>query len=239
MTTSEAGPGADARPGEPRTVLDLSVDLTVTPPARPSDPPGSTPVAEAEDLVHAAVERRLHALRQQWTRVGADIAARLRPGVAAAELDAAEDRLGLPIPAAARAWWSLVDGVEPVRRRYGRTTPSVGPGGWVPLSLADAVDRVAGGGALGAPTPPGLLPVFARTEELLAVRLGHGVAVLEQLELGDEGDSYQHGWRADLDELLRTWADALLAAVIWLPDAHDWVTDPFAVRALAKPYLID
>jgi hypothetical protein len=30
-----------------------------------------------------------------------------------------------------------------------------------------------------------------------------------------------------------------MAAVMWLPDAHDWVTDPFALQALPRAELLD
>jgi DNA-binding transcriptional MerR regulator len=57
--------------------------------------------------------------------------------------------------------------------------------------------------------------------------------------LAEDGEGYQHSWRVGLDELLSTWADSLLAAVHWLPDAHDWVTDPFARQALPRAELLD
>jgi len=207
-------------------------------PAAASTAPSTLPSAET-----AAEARRINQLvddlRRHWTRTGADIAGRLRPGVDEAALDAAEQRLGLLLPVGARTWWRRVDGVALVRSsRYRAQAPTVGPGGWVPLQLADALER-AGGAAVSTPTPPGLLPLFARDEELITVRLGPGPTRVEQLVLADDGEGYQHGWRVSLDLLLSTWADSLLAAVHWLPDAHDWVVDPFALRALRNAHLLD
>ena len=184
------------------------------------------------------VTQLVEALRSQWLRSGADIATRLRPGVDDARLDAVEREVGLLVPRGARAWWRQVDGVEPVRTRYRTSAPSVGPGGWVPLSLDDAVRRAAGEGP-GPAAPPALLPMFARDEELLAVRLGSSSAQVEQVVLADDGDGYQHARRVSLDLLLSTWAASLYAAVIWLPDAHDWVIDPFALQALPHNELLD
>lgn len=207
-------------------------------PARstPSVPsPVRLPATDPEaDRVTGLVQR----LRAQWTRSGADIATRLRPGVDDARLDAVERQTGLLLPRGARAWWRAVDGVDPVRTAYRTSAPSVGPGGWVPLTLDEAVRRMTGQGP-GFAAPPALLPLFARDDELIAVRLGSSRAVVEQLVLADDGEGYQHSWRVGLDELLSTWADSLLAAVIWLPDAHDWVTDPFALRALPRAELLD
>ena len=204
-------------------------------PAAPAAP------AREEAPVHPEVRRtteRVEQLRSQWARTGADIAGRLRPGADDARLDAVERRLGLTLPPAARTWWRLVDGVEPVRSRYRTSAPTVGPGGWVPLGLDDAVRRATGQGP-GPGAPPGLLPMFARDEELIAVRLGTEHAQVEQLVLADDGEGYQHAWRVDLDVLLATWAASFLAAVHWLPDAQDWVVDPFAVQALPNAHLLD
>ncbi|GAA0289097.1 hypothetical protein [Kineococcus aurantiacus] len=207
-------------------------------PARTAGPlpsPVRVPAADPEaDRVTGLVQR----LRAHWTRLGADIATRLRPGVDDARLDALERQVGLLLPRGARAWWRAVDGVEPVRTTYRASAPTVGPGGWVPLTLEEAVRRATGQGP-GLAAPPALLPLFARDEELIAVRLGTSRAVVEQLVLAEDGESYQHSWRVGLDELLSTWADSLLAAVIWLPDAHDWVTDPFAMQALPRAELLD
>ena len=205
----------------------------------PTPVAASTPRAGAP--VHPDVTRtteRVEQLRSQWARCGADIAGRLRPGVEEARLDEVERRLGLSLPVAARTWWRLVDGVEPVRSRYRTSAPTVGPGGWVPLGVDDAVRRATGQGP-GPGVPPGLLPLFARDEELIAVRLGTEHAQVEQLVLADDGEGYQHGWRVDLDLLLGTWAGSFFAAVHWLPDAQDWVVDPFAVQALPNAYLLD
>ncbi|WP_328295818.1 hypothetical protein OG218_24500 [Kineococcus sp. NBC_00420] len=177
-------------------------------------------------------------LRAQWTRCGADIASHLRPGVGEAHLDAVERQMGLLIPRGARAWWRAVDGVDPVRTTFRTSAPTVGPGGWVPLTLEEAVRRASGQGP-GLTAPPALLPLFARDEELIAVRLGSSRSVVEQIVLAEDGEGYQHSWRVGLDELLSTWADSLLAAVHWLPDAHDWVTDPFALQALPRAELLD
>ncbi|WP_432519411.1 hypothetical protein [Kineococcus sp. SYSU DK006] len=207
-------------------------------PARPSSPevPERPTGAEAPEAVriHELVQR----LRAHWTRSGADIATRLRPGVDDSRLDAVERQLGLLLPRAARAWWREVDGVDPVRTRYRTSAPTVGPGGWVPLDLDEALRRASGQGP-GLAAPPALLPMFARDEELIAVRLGSSRADVEQLVLSEDGEGYQHSWRVGLDELLGTWADSLLAAVLWLPDAHDWVVDPFAMQALPRPELVD
>jgi len=204
--------------------------------AAPAVPAGGQ---ESADEEVRRVNHLVDELRRHWTRTGADIAGRLRPGVDEAALDAAEHRLGLPVPRGARAWWRRVDGVDPYRSsRYRAQAPTVGPGGWVPLRLADALERT-GSSVVGAPAPPGLLPLFARDEELIAVRLGSGPARVEQLVLADDGESYQHAWRVGLEELLGTWADSLLAAVHWLPDAHDWVVDPFALRAMRNAHLLD
>jgi len=207
-------------------------------PAPPSTVTALPPSAETAAEVRR-VNQLVDDLRRHWTRTGADIAGRLRPGVDDAALDAAEHRLGLPLPAGARTWWRRVDGVAPFRSsRYRAQAPTVGPGGWVPLRLADALER-AGGSAVSTPAPPGLLPLFARDEELIAVRLGPGSTRVEQLVLADDGEGYQHGWRVSFELLLSTWADSLLAAVHWLPDAHDWVVDPFALRALRNAHLLD
>ncbi|WP_337062914.1 hypothetical protein [Kineococcus sp. G2] len=191
-----------------------------------------------EDTEVTRVLQLVDVLRARWTRAGADIASRLLPGVDEAALDAVEHQMGLLVPRAARTWWRSVGGVEPVRTRYRASRPTVGPGGWVPLGLEEAVRRATGQGP-GPGAPPGLLPLFARDEELLAVRLGSSSAVVEQLVLDEAGDAYQHGWRAPLEVLLSTWADALLAAVLWLPDSHDWVVDPFARQALPHAHLLD
>lgn len=220
--------------GSPRA----DVPARVLRPTRAAAPPATgrraVPVDPEADRISALVQR----LRSHWTRSGADIATRLRPGVDDAQLDAVERQMGLLIPRAARAWWRAVDGVDPVRTTFRTSSPTVGPGGWVPLRLEDAVARAAGQGP-GLAAPPALLPVFARDEELIAVRLGSSRAVVEQLVLADDGEGYQHSWRVGLDELLSTWADSLLAAVIWLPDAHDWVTDPFALQAMPRAELLD
>jgi len=193
------------------------------------------PVPDPEgDRIVEIVDR----LRTHWTRSGADIATRLRPGVDDARLDAVERQMGLLIPRAARAWWRQVDGVDPVRSTFRTSAPTVGPGGWVPLTLDEAVRRATGQGP-GLAAPPALLPVFARDEELIAVRLGSSRGVVEQLVLAEDGEGYQHSWRVPFEELLSTWAASLLAAVIWLPDAHDWVTDPFALQALPRAELLD
>lgn len=202
---------------------------------RPAGPLRSTTGASAEVT---RVLQVVDVLRSRWARVGADIATRLRSGAEDAALDAVERRLGLVLPPAARAWWRCVDGVEPVRSRYRTSAPTVGPGGWVPLGLEDAVRRATGQGP-GPGTPPGLLPLFARDEELVAVRLGSPSAQVELVVLDDDGEGWQHGWRVPLELLLSTWADALLAAVQWLPDAHDWVVDPFARQALPHAHLLD
>ncbi|WP_432564734.1 SMI1/KNR4 family protein [Kineococcus sp. SYSU DK003] len=208
---------------------------TTAPPAVQTPAPVRVPAPDPDaDRIVAVVER----LRTQWTRSGADIASRLRPGVDDARLDAVERQMGLLVPRGARAWWRTVDGVDPVRTAFRVSAPTVGPGGWVPLTLEEAVRRATGRGP-GLASPPALLPVFARDEELLAVRLGSSRAVVEQLVLTEDGESYQHGWRVDLHDLLSTWADSLLAAVIWLPDTHDWVTDPFALQALPRAELLD
>ncbi|MEW1957637.1 hypothetical protein [Kineococcus sp. NPDC059986] len=213
-------------------------DARVVRPARAAAPPASgrlaVPVDPEADRITALVQR----LRAHWTRSGADIATRLRPGVDDAQLDAVERQMGLLIPRAARAWWRAVDGVDPVRTTFRTSSPTVGPGGWVPLRLDDSVARASGQGP-GIAAPPALLPLFARDEELIAVRLGSSRAVVEQLMLMEDGESYQHAWRVGLDELLSTWADSLMAAVMWLPDAHDWVTDPFALQALPRAELLD
>ncbi|WP_432511167.1 SMI1/KNR4 family protein [Kineococcus sp. SYSU DK001] len=203
--------------------------------AAPVPAPVRVAVADPEaDRIAGLVQR----LRSHWTRTGADIATRLRPGVDDARLDAVERQMGLLLPRGARAWWRAADGVDPVRTTFRTSAPTVGPGGWVPLGLDEAVQRATGQGP-GLAAPPALLPVFARDEELIAVRLGSSRAVVEQLVLAEDKESYQHSWRVGLDELLSTWADALLAAVIWLPDAHDWVTDPFALQALPRAELLD
>ncbi|WP_432503544.1 SMI1/KNR4 family protein [Kineococcus arenarius] len=214
----------------------------------PAPPPALTPqrTTASEPVRHPDVEgadatrvlQLVDVLRARWARAGADIATRLRPGVDDAALDATERQMGLLVPRGARAWWRCVDGVEPVRTRYRTSSPTVGPGGWVPLSLEDAVRRASGQGP-GPGAPPGLLPVFARDEGLLAVRLGSSSTQVELLELAEDGESYQHSWRVPLEVLLSTWADALLAAVLWLPDSHDWVVDPFARQALPNAHLLD
>jgi hypothetical protein len=204
-----------------------------TPTPAPAAVRALVPDPEADRLT-AIVQR----LRAQWSRCGADIATHLRPGVDEARLDAVEHQLGLLLPRGARAWWRAVDGVDPVRTAYRTSAPTVGPGGWVPLTLDEAVRRATGHGP-GLTAPPGVLPLFARDEELIVVRLGAGRAVAELIVLSDDGEGYQHSWRVGLDELLSTWADSLLAAVHWLPDAHDWVTDPFARQALPRAELLD
>ncbi|ABS04556.1 hypothetical protein FHR75_003606 [Kineococcus radiotolerans] len=202
--------------------------------------PAAAPAARvpAPDPEADRVTRTVERLRAQWTRCGADIAAHLRPGVDEARLDAVERQLGLLMPRGARAWWRAVDGVDPVRTAYRTSAPTVGPGGWVPLTLDEAVRRASGRGP-GLAAPPALLPLFARDEELIAVRLGSSRTVVELVVVSEDGEGYQHSWRVGLDELLGTWADAMLAAVHWLPDAHDWVTDPFALQALPRAELLD
>lgn len=205
-------------------------EVPVRTPAPRPEPPAHPDAVATTDLVDR--------LRTQWSRSGADIATRLRAGVETGRLDAVEHELGLTIPVGARTWWSLVDGVDPFRTRYRTSAPTVGPGGWVPLGLDDAVRRATGQGP-GPGAPPGLLPVFARDEELIAVRLGTPDAHVEQLVLVEGGEGYQHGWRVPFEKLLATWAGSLVAAVHWLPDAHDWVVDPFAVQALPDAHLLD
>ena len=200
--------------------------------------PTAAPHVPAPDPESDRIAGIVTRLRAQWTRSGADIATHLRPGVSEAQLDAVERQVGLLIPRGARAWWRAVDGVDPVRTTFRTSAPTVGPGGWVPLTLEEAVRRASGQGP-GIAAPPALLPVFARDEELIAVRLGSSRAVVEQVVLTEDGQAYQHSWRVGLDELLSTWADSLLAAVHWLPDAHDWVTDPFALQALPRAELLD
>ncbi|MGI4893977.1 MAG: hypothetical protein ACRYF3_02570 [Janthinobacterium lividum] len=192
----------------------------------------------AEHPETAVIAGHVESLRTRWTRLGADIASHLRPGVDDARLDGVEREFGLRLPPGARAWWRAVDGVDPVRARYGSSAPTVGPGGWVPLSLADAVRRATGQGP-GLAAPPGLLPMFARDEEFIGVRLGVSTSEVEQLVLTEDGEGYQHSWRVSLDQLLTTWAGSLFAAVIWLPDARDWVVDPFALQALPHGELLD
>lgn len=230
MTTSNTPlePGLSDRTDQVRVVRAART-------AAPAPVPARLAVTDPEaERVTALVQR----LRSHWTRTGADIATRLRPGVDDARLDAVERQMGLLMPRGARAWWRAADGVDPVRTTFRTSAPTVGPGGWVPLALDDAVQRATGQGP-GLAAPPALLPVFARDEELIAVRLGSSRAVVEQLVLTEDKESYQHSWRVGFDELLGTWADALLAAVIWLPDAHDWVTDPFALQALPRAELLD
>ena len=123
--------------------------------AAPARPTG----AEAPEVVRT--RELVDRLRAQWTRSGADIATRLRPGVDDSHLDAVERQLGLLLPRAARTWWREVNGVDPVRTRYRTSSPTVGPGGWVPLDLGEALPRASGQG-LGLPAPPALLPMFAR-----------------------------------------------------------------------------
>ncbi|PRY17829.1 hypothetical protein [Kineococcus rhizosphaerae] len=208
---------------------------------RPARPAGAVPAPvrlPATDPESDRITGLVQRLRAQWTRSGADIATRLRPGVDDARLDAVERQLGLLLPRGARAWWRAIDGVDPVRTAYRTSAPSVGPGGWVPLTLEEALRRASGQGP-GLAAPPALLPLFARDEELIAVRLGSSRAVAEQIVLADDGEGYQHSWRVGLDELLGAWADSLLAAVIWLPDAHDWVSDPFAMQALPRRELVE
>ncbi|WP_432495027.1 SMI1/KNR4 family protein [Kineococcus auxinigenes] len=230
-----------------RTAPAAATPATAIPhPAPPPLPPVPQRTTASEPARHpdgqgtdvTRVLQLIDVLRARWARAGADIATRLRPGVDEAALDAVERQLGLLVPRGARAWWRCVDGVEPVRTRYRTSSPTVGPGGWVPLRLEDAVRRATGQGP-GPGAPPGLLPVFARDEELLAVRLGSSSAHVEQLVLAEDGESYQHSWRVPLEVLLSTWADALLAAVLWLPDSHDWVVDPFARQALPNAHLLD
>lgn len=206
--------------------------------ARGATVPAPVPHVPAPDPEADRVSGIVTRLRTQWTRSGADIATHLRPGVDEARLDAVERQMGLLLPRGARAWWRAIDGVDPVRTTYRTSAPTVGPGGWVPLTLDEAVRRATGQGP-GLAAPPALLPVFARDEELIAVRLGSSRAVVEQIVLAEDGQGYQHSWRVGLDELLGTWADSLLAAVHWLPDAHDWVTDPFALQALPNAHLLD
>ncbi|MEZ0492882.1 hypothetical protein AB2L28_11615 [Kineococcus sp. TBRC 1896] len=212
------------------------VPARVVRPVRAATPAGRRTVAADPEVER--ITALVGELRTRWSRSDADIATRLRPGVDDAQLDAVERQLGLLVPRAARAWWRAVDGVDPVRTTFRTSSPTVGPGGWVPLRLEDAVARATGQGP-GLAAPPALLPMFARDEECIAVRLGSGRAVVEQLVLVEDGESYQHSWRVGLDELLSTWAGSLLAAVIWLPDAHDWVTDPFALQALPRAELLD
>ncbi|WP_432482065.1 hypothetical protein [Kineococcus esterisolvens] len=217
------------QPAPPRLVPAPHRTAGTAGPRRPAD----------EDTAEVTrVLQLVDVLRARWARAGADIATRLRPGVDDAALDAVEHQLGLLVPRGARAWWRSVDGVDPVRTRYRTSAPTVGPGGWVPLGLEDAVRRATGQGP-GPVAPPGLLPVFARDEEMLAVRLGPSCTQVEQVVLDDDGEAYQHSWRVPLEVLLSTWADALLAAVLWLPDSHDWVVDPFARQALPNAHLLD
>ena len=183
----------------------------------------------------AEVLRRVADLYAQWSRTGADIAERLRPGVGDDELDAAEEALGAALPAGARAWFRAVDGVEPVRTRYRTSLPSVGPGGWVPLTLAAAVRRAQERSPCDF---GGRLPLFARAEEFLAVRLGRPDAVVDQLMQEESVQTFSRGWSASLGTLLGAWANALIASVLWLPDAHDWVVDPFSARALPHGHLL-
>ncbi|GAA4981844.1 hypothetical protein [Kineococcus glutinatus] len=186
---------------------------------------------EADEVLRALAD-----LYAQWSRVGADIASRLRPGAGDTDLDAAEAALAAPLPPGTRAWFRAVDGVEPVRTRFRTSLPSIGPGGWVPLSLDAAVRRVRE----RDPSDFGdRLPLFARDEQFLAVRLGGGVSVVDQLILDDPAGSFALGWSVPLTHLLGAWATALIASVLWLPDAHDWVVDPFSARALRHGHLLD
>lgn len=242
--TPPAPESANAPGRRHRLVRSIRTATTGAPPALAAEAapaPATAPVLRPVEAAHPDAVRTtelVDQLRTQWTRSGADIASRLRPGVEPARLDAVEHQLGLTIPVGARAWWLLVDGVDPFRTRYRTSAPTVGPGGWVPLGLDDAVRRASGQGP-GPGAPPGLLPVFARDEEIIAVRLGTPEAHVEQLVLDDEGEGYQHAWRVPFEQLLATWAGSLFAAVHWLPDAHDWVVDPFAVQALPHAHLLD
>ena len=184
----------------------------------------------------AEVVRHVADLYAQWARVGADIATRLRPGAGDRQLAAAEAALGAPLPPGARAWFRALDGVEPVRTRYRTWTPSIGPGGWVPLSLDAAVRRVRE----RDPADYGRrLPLFGRDEQLLAVRLGTSESIVDQLVLDAPRAPFGVAWSVHLTTLLEAWANALLASVIWLPDARDWVVDPFSARAVRNGHLLD
>ncbi|GAB7189345.1 hypothetical protein NUM3379_00510 [Kineococcus sp. NUM-3379] len=184
----------------------------------------------------AEVLRHVADLYAQWARVGADIATRLRPGADDAQLAAAQATLGAPLPPGARAWFRALDGVEPVRTRYRSWTPSIGPGGWVPLSLDAAVRRVRE----REPADHGRrLPLFGRDEQVLAVRLGTAESIVDLLVLDDPGAPFGVAWSVHLTTLLETWANALLASVIWLPDARDWVVDPFSARTVRNGHLLD
>ena len=205
----------------------------------PADTPGTPPPLRETSPARAEAEEVLYQLTDlyaQWAQADADIAARLRPGVSDAELDAAEAALGARLPPGARAWFGAVDGVEPVRSRYRTWQPTVGPGGWVPLSLAAAVRRVQE----CSPADFGRhLPLFTRDEQFLAVRLDGTETVVDQLLLEEPTPDFSTGWSVHLTTLLEAWANALVASVIWLPDARDWVVDPFSARAVRNRHLLE
>ncbi|PPK92173.1 hypothetical protein CLV92_11635 [Kineococcus xinjiangensis] len=202
-----------------------------------SSVPDGLSVQESETHDEAAeVLHRVADLYAQWSRVGADIATRLRSGADDCDLAAAERALGAELPPGARAWFCAVDGVEPVRSRFRSSSPTVGPGRWVPLSLAAAVRRVQ---ERSPRDFGGRLPLFARDEQFLAVRLDRAESIVDQLMLDDPGEEFALGWAVHLPTLLEAWANALIASVVWLPDTHDWVVDPFSARALRHGHLLD
>ncbi|MET0604089.1 MAG: hypothetical protein ABW167_19050 [Baekduia sp.] len=77
----------------------------------------------------AELDERLHDLDAPVTRIW-------RPGLSDDQMDELTEQIGLTLPTEARAWWSWHDGVE-----HGVLMPQPGIGdGWVPLSLAEAVE---------------------------------------------------------------------------------------------------
>jgi hypothetical protein len=79
---------------------------------------------------------QLEGLRAQWVRLGAPIERLLRPGLEEAEMDSMAAAHNLRLPPELRIWWNWHDGTAdgPDEER------SIGPGSYVFLSLAEALE---------------------------------------------------------------------------------------------------
>ena len=78
-------------------------------------------------------------LERAWWEYGRPPEHRLRPGLSDAEIDALLEPRGRQLSEELRAWWSWHDGSERFGEWY-NDIPGVGPGPWLHLSLAQALE---------------------------------------------------------------------------------------------------
>lgn len=160
------------------------------------------------------LRRLLGGLETEWSRQGAAIVERLRPGLSTTQLDDVSAELGFPLPAEIRELWAWHDGTD---QRHPRV--NIGPGGYEFHSTEDVLREYRLNRQVHAESPEDPTDLYWRRHWLPFMTQGPQRLYVDASRLSDTGCSPVRLVTWEWEDYSVDRAPSLAAAVsmwIWL-----------------------